>query len=226
MKAVRIVAVVAVLFPLAAANVRAAGRLDLLKQEFAAAKARAVLALERDYLEKLTALRGRVTGAELAAVEAEIARVQADIRALGGAAPPLPAPRTAAAGPAHTARDYVSNVKGWAGIPEFSRNNTYGFTITEPGPRTILTFYASGRSSTDTFGKVYLVTPDGKQKRIYRWSPDDFDIPVKEARNYRALKPVRVDISKLVKAPGRYLVRFQYTGGDDPLGILRVEIRS
>ncbi len=226
MKAIKLFAVVAVLFLLAAVNVRAASRLDLLKQEFAAAKARAELKLERDYLGKLTALRGRVTGAELAAVEAEIADVRARITALGGTVPPLPAAAAAAAKKTHTARDYVSNVKGWAGIPEFSRNNTYGFLLPEVGAKTTLTFYASGRGSTDTFGKVYLVTPDGKQKKIYRWSPDDFEIPVKEARNYRDLKPVRVDISKLVRAPGRYLVRFQYTGGDDPLAILRVEIRS
>jgi len=206
-----------------------ADSLAALRKEFRENKARAELRLSRHYLQKLTGLRNRLAihgdRKKISAVDEEIRRINARMASLGEKPPSILSPREMPA-PKHVVRNYVVQAKGWAGIPEFSKNNVYSFELPEIGDKTTLTFYASGRTSTDTYGDVYLVTPEGKQKRVYRWSPDDFEIPLKEAMTYRHLKPVRVDISGLVRKPGRYQVRFQYRDGDDPLGILRVEIKS
>ncbi len=223
-------AAIAAAFILPGSITLAQGDFNRLQAEFIASKTRAELEISRNYLKELVALRDRAAASgnsgELTAVTAEISRIRNEITALGGNAvvPPAPVARPAAVN--HIARDYVKTVKGWAGIPEFSHNNVYEFTIPEAGNQSTLTFYASGRDSVDTYGDVFILTPDGKRKKIYKWSPDDFEIPLKEVRSYKHLKPVRVDITEFVSRPGSYRIEFAYRKGDDPLGILRVEIRS
>jgi|GEM_PF-7035755 len=203
--------------------------LDNLKGEFIAAKNQAVLTESNNYLKRLISLRNQTAAAgnsgELTSVTAEIERMRGEIGALGGVAV-IPPVHSATRSVNHTAKTYIKEIKGWAGIPEFSRNNIYDFNIPETGTKSTLTVYASGRNSRNTFGEIFIVTPSGRKKMVHRWEPDDFEIPLKEARNYRDLKPLQVDISEFVKEAGTYQVDFEYLKGDDPLGILRVEIKS
>ncbi len=229
-KIITVAAVIIAAFVLPGATAMAQGNLATLKNAFISEKNSMELEISKRYLNQLIILRNQAAATgnsgDLTAVTAEISRIRTGITALGGAAVAPPAPTVKALTSRHIARDYIKVIKGWAGIPEFSRNNIYSFNIPETGKVSTLKFYASGRDSTDTYGEVFLTTPEGRTSRIYKWSPDDFEIPIKEARIYKHLKAVRVDISKFVREPGTYRVKFKYRKGDDPLGILRVEINS
>ena len=126
----------------------------------------------------------------------------------------------------HIPKTYVSSVKGLAGAAKFSKNNIYKFNLPKVGANSSLTFWASGRRSTDSTGHVWLITPDGLRKRVGKWKESYFDKAASDASSYKRLLPITDDISELVTRPGVYKVEFEWTGGIDPLVILRVEITS
>jgi hypothetical protein len=120
----------------------------------------------------------------------------------------------------------VSSVQGLAGAPNFSENNIYSFTLGQIGPTSTLTFYVTGRRSTDSTGNIWLITPDGRRAKAGHWSSSVLDGPATEVISYENLKPISADISPWVKTTGTYQVEFEWTGGLDPLVIFRVEIAS
>ena len=126
----------------------------------------------------------------------------------------------------NNAKSYVSNVRGFAGLPGLTRNNIYSFDIEEVGNSASVTFWASfdmdlkGRTN----GTVYLIDDEGRQKKIHRWKDSDFKISANSVRSYADLKPYTIDISDFVKKSGRYKIRFTYTGGSKGLSILRVSL--
>jgi hypothetical protein len=126
----------------------------------------------------------------------------------------------------HIPKTYVSSVEGLAGAAKFSKNNIYKFNLPKTGTSSSLTFWASGRRSTESTGHVWLITPDGIRKKVGKWKDSYFDKPASDASSYKRLQPITEDISDLVTRPGVYKIEFEWTGGIDPLVILRVEITS
>lgn len=132
---------------------------------------------------------------------------------------------TETAPPPREPETVVMTTRGLAGAPDFSRNNVYAFTLKNPGSRTTLTYRASGRRSTDTYGDIFMTTPDGKRHRAGKWQPDDFSESAEEA-GCKGLVPITLDISDYVSAPGPYAIEFRWNDGIDPLVICRVKIKS
>jgi chemotaxis protein histidine kinase CheA len=119
-----------------------------------------------------------------------------------------------------------SSVQGLAGSQDSSKNNVYVFNLSEVGPTTTLTYYATGRRSKDTSGNIWLVTPGGHREKVGAWKSGQFETSLAEASSYTSLKPGNVDISGLVKGPGDYKIEFEWIDGIAPLIIHRVEITS
>lgn len=148
------------------------------------------------------------------------------------AARPTPKPVVAApvANPApkkeHVPRTHVSSRQGLAGSDGSSKNNVYTFNLEGIGNSTTLAFWATGRNSTDTYGKVWLITPDNRRIFIRIWKESYFEYPTTEIATYYKLRPITEDITKKVTKPGIYKVEFEWTEGTDPLVIYRVEITS
>ena len=126
----------------------------------------------------------------------------------------------------HTPTTYSSEVKGLAGAPSFTENNVYSFVLPQVGDSSILSYYATGRRSTESYGNVWLITPDGRREKISKWKSGQFDDPATEIKTYKKLAPLTEDISKYVREPGMYKVEFEWTDGIDPLVIFRVELTS
>ena len=121
---------------------------------------------------------------------------------------------------------HANSVQGLAGAPSFSENNIYSFDLNETGPSSTLTYYVTGRRSTDSAGKIWLINPEGQRIKVANWSGSVLVQPATGIKTYKNLKPITADISAWVKAPGTYRVEFEWTGGIDPLVIYRVEITS
>lgn len=168
--------------------------------------------------------------------------VQAERRKLGGL-PPVPtgapvavaAPVVAGAASASVAsagkgKDnqlHVNSVRGLAGAEGNISNNIYTFTLDRIGGQSKLVFYGYGSRSGNTYGRVYLLGPDGSRIEVARWRPDLLKGPkASEFKSYTDVQPISADISSQVKQPGQYRVEFQYTDGDEALNIYRVEIQS
>lgn len=150
-----------------------------------------------------------------------------------------PAPKPVAAKPApkpvaekpeikkeHIPQTYISSVEGLAGKPELAKNNIYEFDLPEIGSSTQIAFWATGKNSLDSYGEVWLVTPEGRRSFIRIWKESNFKQPASEISSFYMLKPFTDDITKKVSGPGLYKVHFEWTGGKDPLVIFRVEITS
>lgn len=121
----------------------------------------------------------------------------------------------------------VSSVQGLAGSQNTSKNNVYVFNLSEVGPTTTLTYYATGRRSKDTAGNIWLVTPGGLREKVGAWKSGQFEISsTTEASSYTKYKPATADISGLVKGAGEYKIEFEWTDGIAPLIIHQVEITS
>ncbi|NTV14123.1 MAG: hypothetical protein HGA96_09390 [Desulfobulbaceae bacterium] len=136
------------------------------------------------------------------------------------AIPPPPPPMR------HEPRTLINSVQGLAGATSFSENNIYTFSLPEVGNTSSLTFYATGRRSPDSYGNVWLVTPEGKKEKVTKWKSSNFTTPATEVKSYQKLKPIISDISDHIKLPGKYQVEFEWTDGVDPLVIYRVELTS
>lgn len=121
-------------------------------------------------------------------------------------------------------KTYVDEARGFAGNPVES-HNIYTFNIEQVGRRARLRFWAGGDMYPDTFGSVTL-TPPGKEEEaaIYAWKTKDFKILADKAASYKDLKPITVDVSKLVKEAGVYSIKFKYTSGHGALVIMRLEL--
>ena len=113
-------------------------------------------------------------------------------------------------------------VRGSAGFTP--QNNIYSFDIKPVGMRAVVHYWASGDLGTDTHGRIFLHTPDGKEVEIGTWSPKDFNTVTTRVASYKQLREKTCDISKYVTVPGEYKVEFRFTGGGFVLSILRVEI--
>ena len=233
------------LFVPVAAGAAAPPELARLRQEFtarwqAAPDEAARMDLLDGYIQDLTSLvyymQGNSRSREaINAVRRELRRAnQASLGEMDKlldqeeAAGKLPAPRrkqTAPAPPQQHKPEAGQPQPPPAGAPDFSKNNVYSFTLAHPGSHTTLTYIASGRGSTDTYGEIYITAPDGKRRRAGKWRPADFDEPANEAGCGR-LAPVTIDISGQVSQPGPYAVEFHWTDGIDPLVICRVKIKS
>jgi len=120
----------------------------------------------------------------------------------------------------------VNSGQGLAGAASFSENNLYSFKLPEVGTPSSLTFYATGRRSTDSYGNVWLLSPEGRRTKVTKWKSSHFNTPATEIKSYQKLKPITTDISDYVKVPGTYQIEFEWTDGVDPLVIYRVEFTS
>jgi hypothetical protein len=140
------------------------------------------------------------------------------------------APKPVAAKPElkkeHTPQTHVSSVQGLAGNAEVTKNNIYTFELSEIGASTTLAFWGTGQNSIDTYGKVWLLTPDGNRLIVGIWKESYFKKPATDVFSYYNLQPITENISKKVTGPGTYKIEFEWTNGKDPLVIYRVEITS
>jgi hypothetical protein len=143
---------------------------------------------------------------------------------------PEPPPKPAAKKPAppgeHIPRTQVSSEKGLAGKAGVNEKNVYTFELPSLGETTTLAFWATGRNSLDSYGKVWLITPEGNRVIIGIWKESYFEKPSTEVYSYYNLKPITENITRKVSGPGTYKVEFEWTNGKDPLFIYRVEITS
>ena len=139
---------------------------------------------------------------------------------------PVPTPAPVQKAKPHTPLIIAMTQRGLAGSVDYSKGNIYPFTLGETGPKSNLTYWATGHRSTDSYGEIWLSTPDGERHRIGKWKKSYFDTPAAEIKKYSQLKPVSIDISDYLTTPGDYNVEFHWTDGIDPLVIFRVEIRS
>jgi len=122
---------------------------------------------------------------------------------------------------------HVNSARGLAGAEGNTSNNIYTFTLDRIGGQAKLVFYGYGNRSGNTYGRVYLVAPDGNRTEVTRWRPDLLKGPkVADFKAYTDVQAISADISNQVKQPGQYRVEFQYTDGDEALNIYRVEIQS
>ena len=192
-----------------------------------------------NYLQQLTTLEttmlnsNNLSGAN--EVKAEINRIKEEIKQIPQTSPASqPATAAAVAKPApkpviikkRDPKTHASKVEGLAGAASFSKNNVYTFHLADVGTVSTLKFWATGRRSIETTGNVWLVTADGRRKKITKWKDRYFDEPASEISSYKKIKPIVEDISDLVTRPGTYKVEFEWTGGIDPLVIYRVELTS
>lgn len=216
-------------------NAAPPAELESLQASFVSQKER----LMYNYLQQLTALEGtmlnsnNISGAN--AVKSEITKIKEELEKIAqtsspestkqtAAIPPKPAPK-----PVIIKRDpktHVSEIEGLAGAANFSKNNVYTFNLADIGSASSLRFWATGRRSIESTGTVWLLNPDGRREKVSKWKDRNFDEPSTEISSYRKLKPINVDISRVVTKPGTYKVEFEWTGGIDPLVIYRVELTS
>ena len=178
-----------------------------LRRQCESRKTWAVRPILLEYKQSLQALQNTLIQRKdldgVAAVRQELAMVSADLSS------------------AET-KSYISEVRGEAGVTP--KNNFYSFDIQKVGMRSVLHYWASGQIGTDTIGRIFLHTPNGKEIEIGGWKPKDFNTVVARIKSYKELRENTCDISKHVTVPGEYKVEFRYTGGGLVLVILRVEI--
>ncbi len=140
---------------------------------------------------------------------------------------PVPAEEKKAAPPEkHSPQTHVSSEQGLAGPPGVNGKNVYTFELPGIGETTTLAFWATGKESLDSYGKVWLITPEGRRNILGIWKESYLDKPSTEVYSYYNLKPIAEDITRKVTTPGTYKVEFEWTNGKDPLVIYRVEITS
>ncbi|MBU0481605.1 MAG: hypothetical protein KKG47_10925 [Proteobacteria bacterium] len=147
------------------------------------------------------------------------------------AALPVPSVSSAAAekpAAARTsARTHVDETRGIAGPKSVRKNYAYAFNLDKLGKKTTLTFYAAGRHSNDTFGKIWLINQNDRPVKIGKWKSADFSKTADKVSSYRELEPVTIDISDSLTKPGSYKIEFEWDDfGKEPLEIFRVEIAS
>ncbi|MCK4838424.1 MAG: hypothetical protein KAS94_06440, partial [Desulfobulbaceae bacterium] len=126
----------------------------------------------------------------------------------------------------HTPQTHVSSARGLAGNGKINKHNVYTFNLPEIGSSSTLAFWATGRNSIDTYGKVWLITPGGRRIIVGIWKESYFTEPSTDITSFYKLKPVTEDITKKVLGSGTYKVEFEWTDGNEPLVIYRVEITS
>jgi hypothetical protein len=197
--------------------------------------------LDKSYLNQLSVLEqnmlnnGNLAGAkavrkEKQRIDKELApvvkKVQSPTPPPAAIAPPPPKPKPKPVVKKHIPKTYVSSVEGLAGAAKFSKNNIYRFNLPKVGANSSLTFWATGRRSTESTGHVWLITPDGVRQRVGKWKDSYFDKPASDVSSYKRLRPITNDISGMVTRPGVYKIEFEWTGGIDPLVIFRVEVTS
>ncbi len=214
------------------------------EKKIAALKNRGVAKTSSSYQGKLEKLEKELIGKnDLAGALV----VQAERRKMGGVPPPVPtgvpiaapvavaAPVVAGAASASVASGgkgkdnqlHVNSVRGLAGAEGNTSNNIYTFTLDRIGGQSKLVFYGYGSRSGSTYGRVYLLGPDGSRTEVARWRPDLLKGPkASEFKSYTDVQAISADISSQVKQPGQYRVEFQYTDGDEAFNIYRVEIQS
>ena len=192
--------------------------------------------LTRSYIGQLSVLEenmlstGNSSGAR--AVRQEKQKVSAELAAATKIQRPTPPPQpkpTPAPAPPPKKRDpktHVSSIEGLAGAAKFSKNNIYTFNLPSIGYKTSVSFWATGRRSTESTGVVWLITPTGERIKVMKWKDSLFDKPSTEVSSYKKIRPITKDISELVTMPGVYKIEFNWTGGIDPLVIYRVEVTS
>ena len=160
--------------------------------------------------------------------------VQNERKKLNGAPvgrPAAVAPAPSAPGPVSAGgkggQGYVSSVRGLAGAEGNISNNIYTFTLARIGAQSKLIFHGYGNRSGNSYGRVYVIGPDGNRAEVARWRPDLIKGPrVSDFKSYTDVRPITADISSQVKQPGQYRVEFQYTDGDEAFNIYRVEIQT
>jgi outer membrane biosynthesis protein TonB len=141
-----------------------------------------------------------------------------------------PTPKPVAAKPVpkkeHIPQTHISSIKGLAGNAETTKNNVYTFNLPGIGSSSTLAFWATGLNSIDTYGKVWLTTPNGRRVIVGIWKESYFKQSSTQISSFYKLKPITADITRKVSTPGTYKVEFEWTDGNDPLVIYRVEITS
>nr|MDA3834273.1 hypothetical protein [Spirochaetales bacterium] len=122
---------------------------------------------------------------------------------------------------------YSSVNQGFAGSGDNNLNNSYVFDISPTSKGAKLFFYAYGRKSNDSYGEVFVTTPDGSQHQVANWSPDQLKktsyINVSAAEH---VEPITADISEIVVQSGSYKVEFFYRDGNQALIIYKVGIKT
>ncbi len=124
-------------------------------------------------------------------------------------------------------KTYSSTKQGFAGSGENNKDNIYSFDISPTQKGAELFFHAFGRKSKDSYGEIYLSTPDGEQHQVASWSPDQLKkssyLDVSAAEH---VAPITADISKYVTKPGTYKIEFVYRDGNQALVIYKAGIKT
>lgn len=191
------------------------------EKKLAELKSRGVAKTSNSYQAKLEKLEKELVGKnDLAGALV----VQVERQKMSGAPPTSIAKTAASAGMGNAV--HVSSVRGLAGAAGNISNNIYAFTLDRIGSQAKLVFYGYGNRSGDSYGRVYLIGPDGRRTEVAQWQPDLLKGPkVSDFKTYTEVQPISADISSQVKQPGQYRVEFQYTDGDEAFNIYRVEIQ-
>ncbi len=159
----------------------------------------------------------------------------ADPGAVSVPAAPTPKPAAESQAPAAAtagwmAKDnqvHVNSTRGLAGAEGNTVNNVYTFNLERIGNNASLRFYGFGNRSGNSYGKVYLLGPDGSRSEVAEWKPALLQGPkFSEVKSYADVQPVTADLSGKVTSAGQYRIEFKYTDGDEPLNIYRVELKT
>ncbi|HIJ79658.1 MAG: hypothetical protein OEY01_13055 [Desulfobulbaceae bacterium] len=212
------------------------------QQKNAALKEREVGKVHENYLKKLEKLEKDLIGqSDLAGalvVQTERKKMSLIDPTKPVAAAPAPvvdAPKAEAAPVVAPEKDWqtqdnkihISSVRGVAGSEGNVANNVYPFRLEKLGQNAKLVFYGYGNRSDNSYGEVYLITPDGNRNEVASWSPNKLQGPkFSEVKSYSDVQPIDADISSYVKQAGLYKVEFLYRDGDEALNIYRVELQT
>jgi len=114
---------------------------------------------------------------------------------------------------------------GLAGAPRSTRFNTYTFQVAATGSKAVLHILAAPSWYQASKGTATLVTPAGLRVVIWEWKTEDFRQVVKENENVSAPRDsFDIDVTKVVTAPGRYELRFDWQSGRAGLSTGRCEL--
>lgn len=114
---------------------------------------------------------------------------------------------------------------GLAGAPRSTRSNTYTFEVAATGNKAVLHILAAPSWYQETKGTASLTTPSGQRNVVWEWKTEDFRQVVKSNEDISAPRDsFDIDVTRLVTAPGRYELRFDWQKGRAGLSTGRCEL--
>lgn len=191
-----------------------------LKEARAQAVEQEVKRIDTAYNQKLQLLLMRANRANDAAAIQLIQSLLPPLASNAVAAAAAPATKRSLTKP--EPRSYVSKTQGRAGFNNV--NNKYAFMVESIGTKATVHYWGAGGSGNDTFGKVCLIHPSGREVVIGAWAPDDLPKNANDVAFWKRLPEKTIDVTEHMTEPGEYTIAFRYTGGHVGFEILRVEL--